>query len=379
MSAEVCAAASNHSELLKCLQVLVGQLHPALAMELDLDQGPRPALKQEELRQQPVPPEEEAPPSPPSYVEDTSVAHDGGGSCVNPTGSGLGGDGGGSRRAEFVAAQLLFFACVPSAPSRLDTLSVLRGASGGGASASALPDPGSGEALHRHAAVFPGDAASSTLDSLPAALASLDLSPTLGRSPPPCWGHVHVQYAVSLLRALSAPDPAAFLALASAAPTPLLGALAGAAAGRARLALLRTLASAYRTLPWEVATHCLGWHGAAPPNQPGAFGHHRGGGPGSAPTLSVSREQQPLGGAVKGVGGGEATTTPASPRPADSGISAAARPPLAAAPWQPPLAALLREAAGKGCRGSATALSAMAGAWERADGGGMYPDLVFKS
>lgn len=284
-----------------------------------------------------------------------------------------------NRQSEFAAAQVLFFACVPSSPSRLDVLSVLRAASLNSLAAAASTLPLT--LTMTHPSLLPsGPMASSpfissdkilqvgcdldvdaalrplvTLASDPlstkeeAMAAGMQCNPRDAprRAVSSVWRSTHMQYALAVLSALSAPDPARVITLGSCPPTPLLGALVRPALPRARRALMRVLATAYRTLPVAAALHCLGWSvGQSSLDNP----------------FNILDQCSQCSSGTSGIG-------------SEQGNGDSARWALAM------LATLLKEAMDKGCRGSARAFAAMTeAAWERESGRSeeISPDLVFK-
>ncbi len=229
LSACVCAAAGNQPELLKCLQVLVSDLHPAL-LATSLQGGRRAAPwpgglagvdrgvdRGAELPQGHAENSKQA---------STSSADLETGSTLRPLRD---------RQAEFTAAKLLFFACVPSTPSKLDLVSVLRDAA-------------------FMSIVGPLDGYLSSDSSGARARGAVG---SVG-----CWGHPLFRYALDMLSALAIPDPTKVLSLAARAPTPLLQLIVMGAADRARGLLLRSLAASFRNLPWQAAERMLGFCGA---------------------------------------------------------------------------------------------------------------------
>lgn len=133
LSADLCAAARNHPELLKCLQMLVTELHPT-AQQLGAlrTSGCNSALQGSGVSAGHATAEQEAScrtESRPLGNQDGAASED----PAVPVTAALSSDAGPSalgdgRSAEFVAAQLLFFCCVLQRPVAQDMICVLRGA-----------------------------------------------------------------------------------------------------------------------------------------------------------------------------------------------------------------------------------------------------------
>ncbi|GAX82830.1 hypothetical protein CEUSTIGMA_g10256.t1 [Chlamydomonas eustigma] len=331
LSVEVCAVAMNYPELLKCLQVLVGDLHSshdaALAVaaldntglnarrSVTSSQGQNnsrdcqkgvTSSKQHSSQLQPSkqhctglqcnttnsspPCCSDAPTAglhqlPKITAADSAGLSDEQAHTATPPVTP-------SRHAEFKAAKLLFFSCVPEKPSRLDILTVLRDilphttimkpaaesshrsseqldASSSRFTSSVplvsceerLQPPSQGDQQGR---CERAELSSQIVMSCQAASTSSQTEPCrhIISSPPDACLHVPdplgcVEYAISVLRAMSRGDAYRVLQLSQQPPTWLLKLLVQPCLLRCRLALLTSLITAYKSIPMHAAELCL--------------------------------------------------------------------------------------------------------------------------